>query len=285
MRNAKAKVHALIDEMPSTAVGAVLQLLTAFKPGGDLDDVDGEVKPRSRRRRAAADVPVETKTPRRGRRAAAKDEDDEDAKPVRRRGRRSAKTEDEDDFEATLEGMDAFMNSVEVEPVEGSVKELRAGLAEYGIDANQLVDAGASLDEKKEEFGVALAAMNALFEKLVACDKPALAELALDVGADTARSNKVTAMNILVAFNQDEEADEDEDEDADEEDTDEDEEEAAPKRRRRRAKVETDEDEDEEEAAPRRRRRSAKADDEDDGDLADLDDEVKSTRRRRRANV
>lgn len=287
MRNAKAKVHALIDEMPSTAVGSILQLLTTFKPGGDLKDVDGEVKTR-RSRRSKVEDETPAKSTRRSRRSAKAEADEE--KPTRSRRRRAKVEEPEededDDFEATIDGLEAFMDSFEGEPVEGTLKSLRAGLEEYGIDADLIVEKGATNEEKKEEFGIALAAMHELLDKLVGAGKDALAELAEDLGAETARSAKATAMNILVAFNSDEDED-DEDEEGDE-DEDEPEEKPTRTRRSRKAKAEA-EDEDEDEAdedegkSTRRSRRSKVKDD--DNDLGDLEDAVKSTRRRRRANV
>ena len=260
------------------AIMGVLEQMAISQADEDISDIDTSTRSEKRRARSAAKEDAKParrsrksadadEKPTRGRRAKAEAEDDAEDKPKRTRRVKVAAFEGEVTVDDLFDELDNF----EGEPVEGTIRDLKPQVEEYGVDIKALYEmaeeaAGEKLSssDKATELGVMLAACQHLEAKIIATlkeDEDAMEDVIeeLDLELSERARGKTIAKAILVAINSDDgedEPEEDED-DADEKPT-----------RGRRAKAEA---EDDERPARSSRRKSRKSDDDDLSDLDDLD--------------
>lgn len=249
-KNIQAAIEALVGELNSkqqTALAGFLKTVVKNSHAENMDDIDTKTTTRRKRGEKATE-----EKPTRRRRAAKTEEAEE--KPARRG--RAPKPVIED---ATVDGIIAFLEELEVEPVVGGVRELKPKVEAWGASYELVVADGETRSEKAELAGTFLAQMEVAKKALTALGDDEIAGLLEDLDIEPAARKSANVAAILSAINElnsnedEEESEEDEDgedEDADESDDEEDEEEE-----------EEEEDESEED------------EDEDGEDIGDIDDE------------
>lgn len=278
-----------LSKPAQAAIISVMENMAAGNAAEDIGDLENSTRASRRRTRAEKeDAKPARRTSRRSR------EDEEDDKPARR-ARRSAKAEADDEpeakprrarrvkaepFDGDIVVDDLFdeMDNFEGEPIDGTIRDLKPLVEEYGVDVKALYEAAEeeaggklSSSEKATEIGVILAACQHLEAKIVATlkeDPEAMDDIIEELGLELSERarDKTIAKAIIEAIN----AEVGEDEGEDDEPEADDEPEEKP-RRGRRAKAEA-EDEDDDDKPARSSRRSKRRSDDDLSDLDDLDD-------------
>lgn len=256
----KDRVLNLVDGLSTTALGTVATLLESIinlQSSEDLSDLETATVSASRRKNDKSEKSGKTASKKKVGRPRKTDED-EDEKPARRK-RRAAKAEEPEDDEIepfdgtpTVEDCFDFLDDFEGEPVEGGVRELSARVKELGGDPKEISDADKRAD-RAADFGMFIAACDALAEKLALHDDDDIEELAEELDVEPSKRKKTTIKSIIVALN----SMEDDDNGGDEEDDN--------------GNDDEDEDDEDEKPAKRRGRKSKNEDDDLDG-IEDIDD-------------
>lgn len=221
VKNTDADISALLDELTpkqaKAALAAFLQTLVGKQHADDMSDVE---TPKTRRRsRTSADEEEDEAPVRKVRRATAAKK--EEAVPTRRS--RAVKVDLPDDM--TFEGLTDWMDTLEIVPVAGGIRELKPKVEEWGADWNELTSDGEDRASKATIGGNFLAVMETAYKALLKADPDDIEALLEELGIeeDGKMSAKVKAILIeinSIGDNDEEDPDGEDEEEADPEDDD-----------------------------------------------------------------
>lgn len=197
------------------------------------------------------------------------------------RGKKAAAPE----MDFTFDGIIEYIENLEIEPVEGGVRDLKPQVEAWGADWELLTGDAESRAEKCQEAGTFLAAMDHVVKLLSKAPDDELEALCEDLDVEPSTRKSKTAKDIMIAINNltgEEDEEEDEESDEEEEDEEDEEEEGEEEEEDEDEDEESDEDEDEEEEEEEEESDEDDEDaeledidsDDEDIDLEDLEDDV-----------